>query len=184
MLSVATQQAAPRHDAALNPIPGIPLAPSSRDPALHALRRSEQRDIQMEMAQMRAERVFLNSRSAELDAHKSRIEMLYRTMCRENSTAFSTPHAPQDLQAPHTPLAPQVSEAMQAVPSLVLHVMDIVQNLSNPKPEHHTTGGSCRRDARRGGGVRRGWAEQDADESGGPETNRLSSPPEYRGQLS
>ena len=57
-------------------------------------------------------------------------------------------------------------------------------HLSNPKPEHHTTGGSCRRGARRGGGVRRGWAEQDADESGGPEANRPSSPPEYREQLS
>ena len=41
-------------------------------------------------------------------------------------------------------------------------------NLSNPKPEH-TTGGSGRRGAQRGGGARRGWAEQDADGSGGPE---------------
>ena len=38
------------------------------------------------------------------------------------------------------------------------------------KPEH-TTGGSSRRCARRGGGTRRGRAEQDADGSGGPEAN-------------
>ena len=50
---------------------------------------------------MRAESVFLNSRSDELDAHKSRIEIFYRTMCRENSTAFGTPHAYQDLEDLH-----------------------------------------------------------------------------------
>ena len=57
------------------------------------------------------------------------------------------------------------------------------EHLSSPKPGH-TTGGSGRRGARQGGGARRGRAAQDADGSGGPEANRPSSPPEYRGQLS
>ena len=67
-------------------------------------------------------------------------------------------------------------------PTLVL-TGHALHDLSNPKPEH-TTGGSGRSGARRGGGARRGRAEQDADVSGGPEANRQSSPPEYRGQLS
>ena len=58
-----------------------------------------------------------------------------------------------------------------------------VYNLSSPKPEH-TTGGSGRRGAWRGGGARRGRAEHDADGPGGPEANRPSSLPGYRGQLS
>ena len=56
------------------------------------------------------------------------------------------------------------------------------KNFSNPKPEH-TTGGSGRRGARRGGEARRGRAEQDADGSSGLEANRLSSPSGYRRQL-
>ena len=112
-----------------NPVPEIPLASRPRDPALHALRRGEQREIQMEMAQMRAERDFLNSRSAGPDARELRIEMLYRTMFRESSTAFCTPDAPQ------APLAPQVSEAMQAPPSLVLHLMDTDQDRDFRTPD-------------------------------------------------
>ena len=46
------------------------------------------------------------------------------------------------------------------------YVMTMEHYLSSPKPEH-TTGGSGRRGARRGGGARRGRAEQDADGSGG-----------------
>ena len=57
-----------------------------------------------------------------------------------------------------------------------------VLDLSNPKPEH-TSGGSGRRGARRGGGARRGRPEQGADGSVGPEANGPSSPPWYRKQL-
>ena len=64
--------------------------------------------------------------------------------------------------------------------TLPYHMLPEKLNLSDPKPEH-TTGGSGRRGARRGGGARRGRAEQNADRSGGPEANRPSSPPGYRG---
>ena len=89
-----------------SPVPEIPLASRPSDPALHALRRSEQCGIQTEMAHVRAKREFLNSRSAGLDARESRIGMMYRTMFRERSTAFGILEAPQ------------ASEAMQAPPGL------------------------------------------------------------------
>ena len=135
---MAPRQAAPGHDAAPSPVPEIPLASRPRDPALYAFRQSERREIQMEMAQMRAKREFLNSRSAELDVRESRIEMLYRTMSRESNTAFGTPGAPQASQAllgPQAPLAPQVSEAPQAPPGLVLHFMDIDQDRDFRTPD-------------------------------------------------
>ena len=67
------------------------------------------------MAQMRAEREFLNARRAELDARESRIEMLYRTMSPENSTAFGTPEAAQAPQAPQAPQAQQAPPAYAAM---------------------------------------------------------------------
>ena len=85
------------------PVPEIPLASRPCDPALYALRRSDQREIQIEMTHMRAEHEFLNARRAELDARESRIETLYRTMFPESSTASGTPEAPQALQAPAGP---------------------------------------------------------------------------------
>ena len=121
-----------------SPVPEIPLASRPRDPALCALRRSEEREFQTEMAHVRAECEFLNARCAELDARESRIEMLYRTVHRsapspENSTAFGT------LEAPEAPEAPQASEAMMAPPSLVLHLMDNDQDRDFRTPDGQTS---------------------------------------------
>ena len=63
-----------------SPVPEILFAPRPHDPALHALKRSEQREVQLEQGQMRAEREFLDARCAELDARESRIELAYRAV--------------------------------------------------------------------------------------------------------
>ena len=47
-----------------SPVLEIPLASCPRDPALYALRRSEEREFQTEMAHVRAEREFLNAQCA------------------------------------------------------------------------------------------------------------------------
>ena len=68
---------------------------------------------------MRAEHQFLNSRNAELDARGSRIETMYCTVSRDNSTAFGTPEAPQASQASKV----QQAQTMQTPPSLILQVL-------------------------------------------------------------
>ena len=62
--------------------------------------------------------------SAEVDARGSRIEIRYCTKSHENSTAFITPEALQTRQALQVLQALLAYEAMQALLSLVLHLMD------------------------------------------------------------
>ena len=92
------------------------------------------------MAQVRAEREFLNAQSAEVGARGSRIEMLYCTMSRENSTAFSTPEASQTRQAPQVPQALLAYEARQPLPRLVLHLMDNDQDRDFRTPDGQIPG--------------------------------------------
>ena len=71
-----------------SPIAEIPVQFRPRDPALHALRQSEQRELAIEMAQIRAERDALAKRRAEVEARAAAIEA---TIAREVEARLQTP---------------------------------------------------------------------------------------------
>ena len=121
---MATWQASARPDAAALPVPEVPAAYRPRDPALHALRQSEQREIQLELAQLRAEREQLAAQRAELDARAAAIdrEVENRVVAASAnvSTAFCTPEVPS------------------APPGLVMH---FANNGQHPDHEFQTPDG-------------------------------------------